>query len=293
MDTQVLTNTETTSVVETKPGSNLRKVREELGLTAEEVAIQLHLSRSIIDTIEANEFEKLHGATFVRGYLRAYAKLLNLSPEEVIASFNMLYPDTRERAPAPDRNYQHIVLKQKHRTESSVKWIGYAIFVIMVILVLTWWHNHSAVQDTTSTKLSMTAFQTPSTTTTTASSTPATTPQPQAPLANGSGAIPAIGPGESEQAQMTVTNPVAAMVANTVSNVPGMQTDATLSSTMTQQAQQKSIDVTQTTANAAAVPGLSPAPPMVTTTGSTGSATGTKTGKKSSGASVWHNPDDN
>jgi cytoskeletal protein RodZ len=288
MDTQTLTGTETESNVGIKPGANLRKTRQELGLTEDEVAIQLHLSRSIIDAIEADAFEKLHGPTFVRGYLRAYAKLLNLSPEEVITSFNVLYPDTRERAPAPDRNYQRMVIKQKHRTESSVKWVGYAIFVVMIILVLIWWHNHSTLQDSTAPKATTSAFQTPNPNNDTTAATQANSTTPVPAIPGSVSAIPVIGPGLNSQSQMTMTNPVAATVANTVANVPGMQTGTNLSPAMSEQADQKTIDVTQTTANAAAVPGLAPAPPVVT---STNTAPSTTTIKKKS--SSWHNPDAN
>lgn len=287
MDTQTLINTENDSNIGDKPGAYLRQIRQELGLSEDEVAFQLHLSRSIIDALEADAYEKLHGATFVRGYLRAYAKLLNISPDAIIASFNVLYPDKRERAPAPEQTYQRIVLKQKRNTESSVKWIGYGIFVVMVILVLIWWHNHSILQEANAPKTTASAFQTPNTDTTT--STAHSTSMPTQPTTTSATALPVIGPGESSQNQMTVTNPVAATVANTVANVPGMQTSENLSPAMQQQAEQKSIDVTQTTANAAAVPGLAPAPPVVTSTSTVPTATTTK--KKTT--AVWHNPDDN
>lgn len=143
------------------PGASLRKVRQSLGLTEDEVAIQLHLSRGVIEALENDQFEQLHGTTFARGYLRAYAKLLNLPAEEIIASFNTLYPDNRERAPAPDRNYKHLVIKQRRHSESSVKWIGYTIIVIMIALVITWWHNHDTTPSPMVAKTTKTSFQTP------------------------------------------------------------------------------------------------------------------------------------
>lgn len=285
METQATVNVETVNMVTIKPGANLREKRQALGLTEDEVAIQLHLSRSIIDAIEADAFEKLYGPTFVRGYLRAYAKLLNLSPDDVIQTFNLSYPDLSERAPTSSHKYQSMIIKQKRQTESSVKWVGYGICVAMVILVLIWWHNHSTVLESTTPK-STSAFQTPNNNKTVKStnSTPATQPLSSS---NGSSmsAMPVIGPGNNSQNQMTVTNPIAATVSNAAQNMPGMQTDDTMSSVMMEQANQKAIDVNQATANAAAVPGLAP----TNSVSDVPNMTSTKTRE----SVVWHDPDNN
>lgn len=70
------------------PGEQLASIREQKGYTVEYVANKLHLRARIIELIENNEFHLLPEPVFVKGYLRAYAKLLGTSPEPYLAIFN-------------------------------------------------------------------------------------------------------------------------------------------------------------------------------------------------------------
>ena len=70
------------------PGDMLRHAREARDWTLADVANQLNLTRQRLEQLEAGEFEKLPGHTFARGYLRAYAKLLGLDPQEIVAAFD-------------------------------------------------------------------------------------------------------------------------------------------------------------------------------------------------------------
>lgn len=70
------------------PGTLLRKTREELDITLEEVSQALHLVVSKVQILEADEYQRLHSITFARGYLRNYAKLLNLDVDSIMQSFD-------------------------------------------------------------------------------------------------------------------------------------------------------------------------------------------------------------
>ena len=65
------------------PGVRLAQARDELGLPVKEVARMLNLSPSHITALENDDYESLFGPTYVRGYLRSYAQLLGLPPEEI------------------------------------------------------------------------------------------------------------------------------------------------------------------------------------------------------------------
>ncbi len=69
------------------PGERLRAAREAAGLSVGEVAEELQLLQSFVRALEQNSYERIRGDTFVRGYLRNYARLLGLDPEEIIASY--------------------------------------------------------------------------------------------------------------------------------------------------------------------------------------------------------------
>ena len=58
------------------PGQMLRAAREAKGWKVEQVASQLKLSRRQIEALEADAFADLPGLTFVRGFVRNYARVL-------------------------------------------------------------------------------------------------------------------------------------------------------------------------------------------------------------------------
>lgn len=76
------------------PGALLRAAREGAGLGIEEVAEQLHLLQYVVRALEHNEYERLRGDTFVRGYLRNYARLLGLDPDEIVACWRRVRPES-------------------------------------------------------------------------------------------------------------------------------------------------------------------------------------------------------
>lgn len=72
------------------PGERLRNAREQSGLSRKEAASHLKLSVDKIDSLERGEVDQLAAPVFVAGYLRAYAKLVGLPEDEIIASFKAL-----------------------------------------------------------------------------------------------------------------------------------------------------------------------------------------------------------
>lgn len=90
-----------------KPGQRLKKARELRGMSVDQVAGDLRLSRRIIEGIEADEYAALPEPAFVRGYMRRYAQLVKLSQDDIAARFDQSYaadtatpePDVRPRNP--------------------------------------------------------------------------------------------------------------------------------------------------------------------------------------------------
>lgn len=68
-------------------GPMLRAARKDKGMSVEEVSEQLNLSNSVVDAIENDSWEHLPEATYVRGYIRSYARLLGIDPADVLMSF--------------------------------------------------------------------------------------------------------------------------------------------------------------------------------------------------------------
>jgi cytoskeleton protein RodZ len=77
-------------VVSSRPGEKLREAREALQLSVEDVAARLKLGTEKIAALEQSDVEAFTAPVFVAGYLRAYARLLELSEAEVLADFEIL-----------------------------------------------------------------------------------------------------------------------------------------------------------------------------------------------------------
>jgi cytoskeleton protein RodZ len=73
-------------------GQLLRDARERVPLSAADVARQLRLGLRQIEALEANDFAALPGNTIVRGFIRNYAKLLQVDPTAFLAAYEASLP---------------------------------------------------------------------------------------------------------------------------------------------------------------------------------------------------------
>lgn len=69
------------------PGGVLRATRESLRYTRQDVADALNLTVRVVENLETEQWQKFHAVTFARGYVRSYAKLLNLDPEALLRGY--------------------------------------------------------------------------------------------------------------------------------------------------------------------------------------------------------------
>ena len=77
--------------VESGPGKMLALLRGEQKLSVADVAQRLKYGARQIEALEAEEFDKLPGATFIRGMVRGYAKLLDTDPQPVLDALDRRY----------------------------------------------------------------------------------------------------------------------------------------------------------------------------------------------------------
>lgn len=77
---------------ETSPGGMLSAARQRLNLSVPDVARQLRLSARQIEALEADDFGKLPGHTFVRGFIRNYAKVVQLDSGTLLGMAEQMMP---------------------------------------------------------------------------------------------------------------------------------------------------------------------------------------------------------
>ncbi len=68
-------------------GTFLRRTREERSMSIGEVSRATRIPSTAIERIEANHFDDLPGEVFARGFLKAYATVVGLSADEVLARY--------------------------------------------------------------------------------------------------------------------------------------------------------------------------------------------------------------
>jgi len=68
-------------------GEHLRREREMRGITLEEIAAATKIGTRSLKALEDEDFKKLPGGIFNKGFVRAYAKFLGIDEEQAVADF--------------------------------------------------------------------------------------------------------------------------------------------------------------------------------------------------------------
>ena len=67
-------------------GKTLREAREQLGLSVNDVSNRIKFAARQIEALEDDDYVRLPEAAFVRGFVRSYARLLELDPTHLLSS---------------------------------------------------------------------------------------------------------------------------------------------------------------------------------------------------------------
>jgi cytoskeleton protein RodZ len=85
-DENQISNMSATSEPSLSVGKTLRAAREQLGLSVNDVANRIKFAPRQIEALEADDYVRLPEAAFVRGFVRGYARLLELDPTSLLGS---------------------------------------------------------------------------------------------------------------------------------------------------------------------------------------------------------------
>ncbi len=88
-----MSNSDDTVVASCDFGSLLAEARKAQSYTVEEINRQLKIPEQAILAIEANDIDALPIPTYTQGYIRSYAKFLEVSEENVLALYNRAVPN--------------------------------------------------------------------------------------------------------------------------------------------------------------------------------------------------------
>lgn len=121
------------------PGSLLSDARVKLGFSQQDVADKLNFRLALVEAIESENFDESLPSAFNRGYLRNYAKLVQISQEDVLASYDLL--SDAERQCAELQSFSKGTEKQAEH--NLVMWVTYLILTGLIAATVVWWMQTS------------------------------------------------------------------------------------------------------------------------------------------------------
>ncbi|MFM4822322.1 RodZ domain-containing protein [Aeromonas hydrophila] len=181
------------------PGQLLRNAREQLGWTREQVASRIHLRLTLIAAIESDTYDKHTSHTFIRGYLRTYAKLVGIPEETILAAYDKLGltpPDNIDMQSFSRRSRQQA-------NDSRLKVVTWLVILVLIALSVAWWWQSTARRSAGDEALAATEMGA-------TSNTPSATVPPAVDVAD-----PVVAPATSA-AVATSADPVASAAATTL-----------------------------------------------------------------------------
>jgi cytoskeleton protein RodZ len=125
-------------------GAELARVREERGLALSDVAQQLKFGARQIEALEQERFELLPGGTFVRGMVRAYARLLKVDAEPLLGHLA-----DRFDAPHADSlaaRYKQPVPFADGTRKSTFVYLGASLGILVAVgaIAYQWYREYNA-----------------------------------------------------------------------------------------------------------------------------------------------------
>ena len=110
------------------PGELLKEARKKKRRRYTKLSSELGIPEKYLEALEENNFSIMAGPAYVRGYLRAYAKKLDLDPELVITAFERYLKDKRKQ--------EKRLLKKDNKKGRKQKFLFLYASILLVIALL-------------------------------------------------------------------------------------------------------------------------------------------------------------
>ena len=121
------------------PGATLALVREARGLGQQEICDQLNFSSQVLSQLETDDYQALPPAAFVRGYLRSYARFLEVDPEPLVERFNQLTATQAESQVSTP-----LVPREARSSDPVMRVASVAVVVVLLLALIYWWLGNNS-----------------------------------------------------------------------------------------------------------------------------------------------------
>jgi cytoskeleton protein RodZ len=105
-------------------GERLKRERELREVSPNEVVVATRISLRFLEALENEDWDKLPGGIFNRGFVRAIARYLGLDEEDLLAEYDLAHGDQSEAQPAAD-----------NRIPAPPKWIAVALALGALVVI--------------------------------------------------------------------------------------------------------------------------------------------------------------
>lgn len=123
-------------------GNVLKAAREAQGLSIHEVSGQLRLGVKQIQAIEQDDFDKLPQPSIVRGFIRNYARLLNIDVAPIIEAYQRIVPNKTPLPLSVRSNASRSVIDKPVRVLRPQRLLTLLIFLILAAIAAYFYINH-------------------------------------------------------------------------------------------------------------------------------------------------------
>lgn len=113
------------------PGAKLKKLRENLGYSREKISENLFITVHYVKALENDDYDKLPGLTFAKGYLKSYAQFLKADVDEIINDYQNLI-----RA-GEDSVKQETEAQRARGNKKVLIWILLAVVLVILLVGVT------------------------------------------------------------------------------------------------------------------------------------------------------------
>ena len=104
-------------------GSLLKNEREKQQKTLEEISNKTKISKSILKAIEEDRHDLLPSLSYVKGFLKLYARELDLDPEEVIKLYFKKIKEEKNKKSEKERKHPFLIKKTGYITTCIILFI--------------------------------------------------------------------------------------------------------------------------------------------------------------------------
>ncbi len=120
--------------VQRKPfGAVLKKARKKSNITYDQISQNLLLSTDIIKAIENSRIDELPAAAFTKGYIRSYARLLDVPADEVVEAYLSVV-----ELPDAELVSLSVAFTKKRGRDTIIKFVGINVLITVFIVVFFW-----------------------------------------------------------------------------------------------------------------------------------------------------------